>query len=82
MKTETIWLPDMEAANKFTDEELWSFLRSYRDQKLGESDWTQLADSTANKTAWATYRQQLRDLPAQNADPKLIVFPTKPVGGI
>ena len=78
MKTETIWLPDMETANKFTDEELWSFLRSYRDQKLVESDWTQLADSTANKTVWATYRQQLRDLPAQNADPKKLKFPTQP----
>jgi len=27
---------------------------------------------------WATYRQALRDLPASNADPKKIKFPTRP----
>jgi hypothetical protein len=63
-----------------TDDEniLWARLRFQRDKELALCDWTQLADSTADKTAWATYRQALRDLPAQNADPKLIVFPTRP----
>jgi hypothetical protein len=63
-----------------TDDEntLWARVRFQRDKELALCDWTQLADSTADKTAWATYRQELRDLPAQNSDPKLIVFPTRP----
>ena len=63
-----------------TDDEniLWARLRFQRDKELASCDWTQVADSTADKAAWATYRQALRDLPAQNADPKLIVFPTQP----
>jgi hypothetical protein len=73
-----IWLPDSDAAAQFTDEELWQELRRYRNFKLAESDWTQVADSTADKAAWATYRQALRDLPASNADPKKIKFPTQP----
>jgi hypothetical protein len=63
-----------------TDDEntLWARVRFQRDKELALCDWTQLADSTADKAAWATYRQELRDLPAQNSDPKLIVFPTRP----
>ena len=63
-----------------TDDEniLWARIRYQRDQLLLACDWTQLADSTADKTAWATYRQALRDLPTKNADPKKIKFPTPP----
>ena len=42
-------------------------LKSYRSSELFDSDWTQGADSpldSSTKTAWATYRQGLRDLPA------------------
>ena len=42
-------------------------LKAYRSNELFESDWTQGADSpldSSTKTAWATYRQGLRDLPA------------------
>ena len=39
-------------------------IRGDRTRLLTACDWTQIADSTADKTAWATYRQQLRDLPA------------------
>tara|TARA_R110000868_G_scaffold244951_1_gene501487 strand:- start:141 stop:377 length:237 start_codon:yes stop_codon:yes gene_type:complete len=58
----------------------WLFerIRLWRSRELAACDWTQLADSTANKTAYATYRQALRDLPAQNKDPKKIKFPTRP----
>ena len=58
----------------------WLFerIRLWRSRELAASDWTQLADSTADKAAWATYRQALRDLPAQNKDPKKIKFPTRP----
>ena len=69
--------PWEEEANIETD---WLFerIRNWRNAELAASDWTQLADSTANKTDWATYRQALRDLPASNKDPKKIVFPTRP----
>ena len=78
--TTNIWLPDLDAAAQFSNDELMQELRRYRNLKLVQSDWTQLADSTADKTAWATYRQALRDLPAQNADPKKIKFPVAPNG--
>jgi hypothetical protein len=39
-------------------------IRGQRNQLLKDSDWTQIADCTADKTAWANYRQQLRDLPS------------------
>jgi hypothetical protein len=59
-------------------EQQFEYVRAVRNAELAATDWTQVADSQADKTAWATYRQQLRDLPAQNEDPKQIVFPTRP----
>lgn len=52
-----------------------------RDLLLIGSDWTQLADaplSSSKKTEWATYRQALRDLPANTTDIKNPIWPTKP----
>jgi hypothetical protein len=69
--------PDENEAD-IQDEWLFERLRIWRDRELAQSDWTQLSDSTANKTVWATYRQALRDLPASNEDPKQIVFPSRP----
>lgn len=63
-----------------TDEEILFAIRTYRNNELQASDWTQLSDvDLANKWDWAVYRQELRDMMAQNEDPKLIVFPTPPV---
>ena len=53
-------------------------VRTKRNQKLTSSDWTQLADNTANTSAWATYRQALRDLPATEGFPHNITWPTEP----
>jgi len=53
-------------------------LRAERDAKLAASDWTQVADSPVDKTAWATYRQALRDLPANTADPANPTWPQEP----
>ena len=63
-------------------------LREERFRLLSECDWTQGADvPNSIKTAWQTYRLQLRDLPA-SASPKLdefyeldlssVTWPTKP----
>lgn len=43
--------------------------RAERDRALSASDWTQLADAPVDKAAWATYRQELRDLPQQPGFP-------------
>ena len=56
----------------------FEYVRAVRNAELAATDWTQAADSQADKTAWATYRQALRDLPAQNENPKKIKFPTRP----
>ena len=53
-------------------------VRSYRNDLLTESDWTQLADATADKTAWASYRQALRDVPSQPGFPHNVTWPTTP----
>ena len=58
-----------------------SALRHMRDTLLRESDWTQFTDSPLSDTKkdeWKTYRQELRDLPATEADPENATFPTKP----
>jgi hypothetical protein len=67
-----------ENADEVPDDYYFERFRLWRNAELIACDWTQVADSTANKTAWATYRQALRDLPASNKDPKKIVFPTRP----
>ena len=53
-------------------------IRYQRDALLKSCDWTQVTDAACDKTAWAEYRQALRDLPASDTDPKKIVFPTRP----
>ena len=46
-------------------------IRGQRNSLLAACDWTQIADSTADKTAWATYRTALRNLPATiTGDPR------------
>ena len=47
-------------------------LRNFRDKELLASDWTQGADSpldSSTKTAWATYRQALRNMPGSSDAP-------------
>jgi hypothetical protein len=53
-------------------------VRSERNALLAASDWTQLADSTADKAAWATYRQALRDVTGQQGFPWTIQWPEMP----
>jgi cell division protein FtsL len=52
-------------------------LRRQRNQLLSETDYLALADSTLTDEM-RTYRQALRDLPANTVDPANPVFPTKP----
>lgn len=61
-----------------TSELKWQSVRGFRDSLLVQSDWTQLQDSTANKQAWASYRNLLRNIPQDFSTPESIVWPTKP----
>ena len=59
----------------------FTFVRADRDGKLRETDWTQIADAAlGDHTAeeWATYRQELRDLPAGFSKVSEVVWPTPP----
>jgi len=53
-------------------------VRSTRNSLLIESDWTQVADAPVDKTAWAEYRQALRDITSQEGFPENVIWPTKP----
>jgi hypothetical protein len=70
---------DMDAdAIAAKDAEQAKSVRDERTKKLAETDWTQLTDAPVNGAAWATYRQALRDVTAQESFPWNIVWPTKP----
>lgn len=70
---------DMDAeAIAAMDEQQSTSQRAERNRKLAECDWTQLADATVDKTAWATYRQGLRDVPTQSGFPWDITWPVEP----
>lgn len=60
------------------DEWLVERMRLHRDRLLAESDWTQLPDAPVDKTAWATYRQALRDFPSSWTPGPTVTFPDKP----
>ena len=71
---------------RLTNAEGMRLLRLERNTRLAACDWRASSDVTLS-TAWKTYRQSLRDLPA-SASPKLdadgnldmssVTFPTKP----
>jgi hypothetical protein len=62
-------IPDAEMAAK---------VRKDRNQKLKDSDWTQVADAPVDKAAWAAYRQELRDISSQTGFPWDITWPVQP----
>ena len=52
--------------------------RTQREILLSQSDWTQVADAPVDQAAWSTYRQALRDVPAQAGFPETIDWPVAP----
>lgn len=86
MKHQTINLETGEIETRdYTEAEIaeateraWFSIRNERNTLLAASDWTVLADSPTSTAAWKAYRQQLRDLPANTADPFNVVWPTPP----
>jgi hypothetical protein len=70
---------EQEAAYKaMKDAEQAKNVRNSRTELLKNSDWTQIADSTADKATWATHRQALRDVTAQAGFPWTITWPEQP----
>ena len=68
------------ASVDLTEETKQSLLKNIREKRnnlLEETDWMANSDVTM-LDAWKTYRQQLRDLPANTSDPANPTFPTKP----
>tara|TARA_Y100000592_G_C5382792_1_gene274277 strand:- start:34 stop:315 length:282 start_codon:yes stop_codon:yes gene_type:complete len=57
---------------------LMEVLRNKRDRLLSETDYLTLSDTTEMSDDWKTYRQALRDLPANTSDPENPPWPTKP----
>ena len=68
---------DQEAKNAL-DTTQSEAMRKQRNEKLSETDWTQVADAPVNKEAWATYRQALRDITTQSGFPWEITWPDAP----
>ena len=62
-------------------QQAWTALRTERNARLAQSDWTALSDahlSQDKKDAWFTYRQSLRDLPENATDPTQVTWPVSP----
>ena len=70
---ELIWLgqnpPTDEQVNSAIQAEPMRLLRLERNRKLAQTDWRASSDLTLS-SEWSTYRQALRDLPA-NSTPSL-----------
>ena len=78
-------MTDEEIAEREEQQARWELdftsVRNERDSKLFHSDWTRLDDnglSDEKKAEWATYRQELRDLPSKHSKVSEVVFPTPP----
>ena len=53
-------------------------VRQERNALLAASDWTQVADAPVDQAAWATYRQELRDITSQDTFPSEVTWPVAP----
>ena len=67
------------AAVEVAAEQALASLRTTRNGLLAETDYLALSDVTLSSDM-TTYRQALRDLPANTSDPANPVWPTKPGG--
>ena len=52
-------------------------VRNQRERFLSATDWMALSDNTMTPE-WASYRQALRDITAQDGFPYSVIWPTKP----
>jgi len=67
-----------DEAKAATDAAQARSVREQRNQKLKDSDWSQLADAPVDKDAWAAYRAGLRSVPEQSGFPWDVTWPAQP----
>ena len=73
------WQQVSVKAQEIEDAQPLRDLRQVRNAKLAETDWTQSRDVTlTNDSAWATYRQALRDITDSATSLDDVTWPTKP----
>jgi hypothetical protein len=53
-------------------------VREDRNNRLADCDWTQLADSTVDRSVWASYRTMLRNISADAGFPWSVTWPVSP----
>ena len=71
--------PTLDEVNTKIAEIKLDEVRAERNAKLAETDWTQSRDVTlSNDSAWATYRQALRDITDSATSLDDVTWPTKP----
>ena len=72
------FVSNMGNDDEVSDEIFLARLRHWRDTELKATDWTQILDAPVDQSAWASYRQALRDLPSSNKDLRAIELPVAP----
>jgi hypothetical protein len=72
------YIPPPEPTPEMITEELAATARADRNARLAACDWTQLSDAQCDQTAWAAYRQSLREVSEQPGFPRSVVWPTPP----
>lgn len=70
------WVVGYTVVNKPQDQAEQA-VRNQRTRLLTDTDWMALSDNTMTPV-WASYRQGLRDITAQDGFPHSVVWPTKP----
>jgi hypothetical protein len=59
-------------------EATWPLVRAKRNRLIEACDYTQLPDYPGDASAWAAYREILRNIPQSFAAPEDVVWPTPP----
>lgn len=73
------WILDTELQQIIDQRTTAGFVRMKRDMLLQQSDWTQGKDVPDSiSSAWAPYRQALRDISSQQGFPNTVTWPTQP----
>ena len=70
------WVIGYTIENKPLDQ-AQTAVRNQRERLLSDTDWMALSDNTMTPE-WASYRQALRDITAQDGFPYSVIWPTKP----
>lgn len=73
------WVNNLNPQEQYTNAEI--SVKEERNQLLADSDWTQIPNgplTQQQQEAWATYRQELRDITDQSGYPLNITWPTQP----